>query len=270
MTSIRILLPLATLALAIAAGCDDNKANAGADKPATIAPSATALIAAKPAPATAKKFTIDKATSKVGFLMEAPQEKIHGIADGAMTGELNVDLMDLTKSTGLVSVDLGELILKQAKVDKDGKIGEEAKVEKQNEHARTWLEISPDAPENVRKKNSVAQFSIMSVEVTGDKDVTKMAGAERKVMLKATGDFLLHGHKTEKVAELEAVFKFDGDKPVSVTVKTVKPVAIGLAEHDVKPRDAFGKFALKTLDALAPKVAKAAPITLEYTAKIAN
>lgn len=265
MTPTRIWLPLA--ALAFAAGCDDG----GAAKPAaTIAPTATALSAAKPATMAAKKLTVDKASSKVSFLMEAPQEKIHGIADGAMTGELSIDFMDVSKSTGLVTVDIGGLVLKQAKVDKDGKIGAEDKVDKQNEHARTWLEISPDAPEDVRKKNSVVQFSIKSIEVAGEKNLTKMTGAERKVALKATGDFLLHGHKTQKVVELEATFKFDGDKPVSVMVKTAKPFAVGLAEHDVKPRDAFGKFALKTLDALSPKVAKEAMVSLEYTAKVAN
>ncbi|MFT3768810.1 MAG: hypothetical protein QM820_25475 [Minicystis sp.] len=267
MTSTRIRFPLAMIALA-AAGCADDKPEAAKGAP-TIAPTSSALAAPKPVTVEAKKLTVDKDTSKVDFLMEAPQEKIHGEVRGGTTGELSIDFMDLSKSTGLVTVDLGELVLKQAKVEKDGKIGEETKVEKQNEHARTWLEISPDAPEDVRKKNRLVQYAIKSIEVTGPKDVTKMTGPERKVMLKTTGDFLLHGHKTEKTAEVEATFKFDGDKPVSVSVKTVKPIAIGLAEHDVKPRDAFGKFALKTLDALAPKVAKEAPITFELTAKVA-
>ena len=106
--------------------------------------------------------------------------------------------------------------------------------------------------------------------MTGEKNLTKMTGAERTVALKATGEFLLHGHKAEKVAELTATFHFEGDKPVSVHVKTAKPLAIGLAEYDVKPRDAFGKFAAKTLDVLAPKVAKEALVSLEYTAKLGN
>ncbi|APR80362.1 Hypothetical protein A7982_05709 [Minicystis rosea] len=264
----RIWIPLAALAIT-AAGCNDDKAQA--EKPAaTIAPTSTALTAAKPATASAQKLTVDKATSKVDFLMEAPQEKIHGLVHGATTGELSIDFTDVSKSTGLVTIDLGELVLKQAKVEKDGKIGEETKVDKQNEHARTWLEISPDTPADMRKQNGVVQFAIKSIEVTGPKDVSKMTGPERKVLLKATGDLLLHGHKSEKTADLEATFKYDGDKPVSVLVKTVKPIAVGLAEHDVKPRDAFGKLALKTLDALAPKVAKEAPITLEFTARAGN
>ena len=175
--------------------------------------------------------------------------------------------MDLTKSTGLITVDISGIEIFQTKADKDGKFGEENKVEAQNKHARTWLEISPDTPEDKRKENSRVQFSIKSIEVTGEKNLTKITGAERKVALKVTGDFLLHGHKTEKVAELEATFKFDGDKPVSVTVKSIKPFAVNLAEHDVKPRDAFGKLALKTLESLSPKVAKEAMVSLDLTAK---
>ncbi len=84
-----------------------------------------------------------------------------------------------------------------------------------------------------------------------------------------TGDFLLHGHKAQKVTELTATFQLEGDKPVSVAIKSVKPFAVSLAEHDVKPRDAFGKLALKTLETLSPKVAKEAMVSLDVTAKLA-
>jgi hypothetical protein len=258
-------LSAAALLLPLAAGCTDNDAKP--EKGAvTIAPSATALAPAKAPTMDAKKLSIDKASSKVDFAMEAPQEKIVGHVPGSATGDLQIDFMDLTKSTGLVTVDLSGMEVYQAKADKDGKFGAETKVDKQNEHARTWLEISPDAPADKRAENSKVQFSIKSIEATGEKDLTKLTGAERKVALKVTGDFLLHQHKVEKVLDVEATFKMDGDKPVSVELKTVKPFAVGLAEHDVKPRDAFGKFALKTLDVLAPKVAKDASVSLDVTA----
>jgi hypothetical protein len=251
---------------ALGAGCD------GDDKPAVqLAPTSSALAAPPPkaAATNAAKLVIDKDSSKVDFLMEAPKEKIHGKVAGGTTGELQVDFMDLTKSTGLVNVDLGKLELYQAVVDDKGAIGAEKKEDKQNEHARNWLEIGKDTPEDKRKQFVTVQFAIKSILVDGEKDLTKMTGAERKVMLKATGDFLLHGHKTEKTAELEATFAFEGDKPVSVHVKTVKPMAVGLAENDVKPRDAIGKLLAKGLEELAPKVAREAPITLDFTAKVA-
>jgi hypothetical protein len=94
-----------------------------------------------------------------------------------------------------------------------------------------------------------------------------MTGATRTVTFKAKGDFLLHGRKAEKTADLEATFTYDGDKIASVAIKSTKPFSIGLAEHDVKPRESFGKLAQKTLELLAPKVAKEALVSIEVTAR---
>jgi hypothetical protein len=248
------------------AGCDDKPA-----APAVvIAPTATAIVAPKPAAMGAVKLAIQKAPSKTDFMMEAPKEHIHGKVADSTTGDLNVDPNDLTKSTGLIDIDISGIEIFQAvAAGADGKFPEETKSDKQNIHARTWLEISDDAPADKRAANAKVQFSIKSIEVTGEKSLAKMTGPERKVMLTAKGDFLLHGHKAEKTAELEATFKVEGEKIVSVSVKTVKPIAVDLAEFDVKPRDAFGRFAAKGLDVLAPKVNKEALVSVEFTAKAA-
>lgn len=252
------------LLLAIAGGsitgCDDKPA-------APLAPTASALAPTKPATAEAKKLSIDKASSKIEFMMDAPQEKIRGRVSSAMEGEIQVDPADLSKTTGLLTVDISGLEIFQTVADESGKFGEEKKQPTQNEHARTWLEISNDAPDDVRKKNSRVEFAIRSIEEVSQKDITKMTGPTRKVTIKAKGDFLLHGRKTEKVAELEATFTYEGDKLASVAVKSVKPFGVGLAEHDVKPRESFGKLAQKTLEILAPKVAKEAMVSVEFTTK---
>jgi hypothetical protein len=203
-------------------------------------------------------------------MMDAPQEKIRGRVSGATEGEIQVDPSDLTKTTGLLTVDISGLEIFQTVADDSGKFGEEKKHATQNEHARTWLEISNDAPEDVRKQNSRVEFAIRSIDEVTPKDITKETGATRKATLKAKGDFLLHGRKAEKVAELEATFTYDGDKLASVAIKSVKPFAIGLAEHDVKPRESFGKLAQKTLELLAPKVAKEAMVSVEITARPAE
>ncbi len=253
-------------ALVGASGCDDKPAGPAV----VIAPTATALAPVKPAAMGAVKLAIQKAPSKTDFMMEAPKEHIHGKVADSTTGELNVDPNDLTKSTGLITIDISGLeILQAVAAGADGKFPEETKSEQQNKHARTWLEISDDAPADKRAENAKVQFSIKSIEVAGEKSLAKMTGAERKVMLTAKGDFLLHGHKTEKTAQLEATFKVDGEKIVSVAVKSVKPIAVDLAEFDVKPRDAFGRFAAKGLDVLAPKVNKEAMVSVEFTAKAA-
>lgn len=255
-------LPLCALAIVggAALGCDDTPA-------APLAPTASALAPAKPATAGAKKLLIDKASSQIDFMMEAPEEKIRGRVAGATEGEVNIDPTDLTKTTGLLVMDLSGIELYQVTVDAKGKTSQEAKSEAQNKHARAWLEISDDVPEDLRKKNVRVEYSIKSVEsAQPGKDVTALLGADRKVTLKAKGELLLHGRKVDKTAELEATFHYEGDKLASVTVKTVKPFPVGLAEHDVRPREGFGKLAQKTLEIMAPKVAKDAEVSIVVTA----
>lgn len=256
-------LLVAALGGAALAGCDNTPT-------APLAPSATALAPTKPATATAKKFNVDKASSKIEFIMEAPQEKIRGRVPASLDGDIQVDPSDLTKTTGLLHVDISGIELFQTKADEAGKFGEETKSDLQNTHARTWLEISDDAPADAKKANSMVEFAIRSIESVSEKDVTKMTGPTRKVTVTAKGDILLHGRKAEKTVELEATFTFEGDKPVSVAVKTAKPFGVGLAEHDVRPRDKFGSLAQKTLEVLAPKVAKDAQISIDFNAKLSD
>jgi hypothetical protein len=248
-----------------AIGCDESKTSAP-----TIAPTSSALAAPKPAAMGSMKFVLDKASSKVDFMMDAPQEKIRGRVPNATEGELSVNLDDITKSTGLITADISGIEVYQTKADDKGKFGEETKSDLQNEHVRNWLQISPNADlkEADRLKNTKVQFSITSIETTGEKNITKLAGAERKVTFTVKGDFLLHQHKGQKSAEIEATFKFDGDKPVSLAFKTIKPFPVNVAEYEVQPRDAVGKIALKGLEALAPKVAKEAQVSFDFTAKL--
>ena len=258
----RAVVALVAVVASLGAGCDDPPAQ-------PLAPTASALAPAAKA-ATAQKFTVDPATSQVTFLMDAPEEKIRGVVSKSTTGALEIDPRDLTKTTGVVFVDISGLELFQTKTGEDGKPGTEEKVALQNEHARAWLEIGKDAPEPERAKNARVEFAIRTIEKVSQKDVTAVQGAERKVTLTATGEVLLHQRKSTKTVDLEATFTFDGDTPKSVRVKTVKPFAVGLAEHDVRPREAFGKLAQKTLDVLAPKVAKEAPIELDFTANLGS
>jgi hypothetical protein len=250
------------LAIGLAAfGCD-NKSNKN------LAPTASALASAEKPSETARELAIETSGSKVTFLMHAPIEQITGEADDAVSGQVFVDLMNLKKTTALIKVDLDKLVLYQQKREDDkSEFGERKKNDLQNHHARAWLEISDDAPAAEREKNRWAEYKIDKVLEVSNPDVTKLTGADRKVTATVEGDFRLHQRKTRKTAKIEATFKFDGDNLSSVTIKTVEPLAIGLEEHDVKPRELFGKLAQKTLSDLGQKVAKDAPVTIELTAK---
>lgn len=257
-TSTTLSVLLVSLAIA---GCD-KKSNA------TAAPSATAL-SAPTAAAGSTPVAIETAGSKLSFLMNAPIEKIHGEANDSIKGDIFVVVNDVSKTTGLIKADLDKLVLfQQKRADEKGEFSEKTKSDKQNEHARNWLEIGSDAPADVREKNRWAEFAITKLENASATDLSKMTGPERKITATAVGDFRLHGRKAAKSAKIEATFKFDGDKLTAVTVKSLEPLNVGLDEFDVRPREAFGKLAQGTLDTLGSKVAKEAPILIELTAKV--
>ncbi|MFW5740719.1 MAG: hypothetical protein ACOC1F_10190 [Myxococcota bacterium] len=260
----RLTLVAVVMMGAVALGCEEESTAKGA-------PAAASLEPAKPASVEAAKFVVDAPSSKVQFAMDAPLEKIYGRAPGAMTGELFVDLNDVTKSSGLVKVDLLELALYQQTREKEGEeFGKEIKDDTQNEHARAWLEIGDDAPKEKREQNRTVEFKINQIETSGPKSFAAMKGDERTMRVKVTGDFRLHGHKTTKTADMDVTVKYEDGKPVSAHFKTVKPFAVGLEDHDVRPREAFGKLAKKTLEAVAPKVASEANVELDFTAKPAS
>jgi len=215
---------------------------------------------------TRRTFSIDRASSNVDFLMEAPLENIHGVAPRSMEGDLYVELADITASRGLIKIDVDTMELFQRRREaEDGDFGEEVKDDTQNEHARTWFQISEDAPAGVREANRWAQFNVTSISDASATNVLEMEGAQRTITATIAGDFHLHGHTAQKSAEVELVFVFDGDEPRTMQVRTLSAVDVGLEEHDIRPRSAFGTLAQATLGTLGQKVAEAAPITFELT-----
>ena len=256
------------LALLVVASC---LASACGGEPVPLAPQAEKLTIEAPKSRGAQRYVIDATGGKLGFDMEAPIEKIRGrVPESAVSGEIFVDPTDLGKTTGLVHVDIRELELFQRRATAEGEaFGEETRSDRQNEHARVWLEISPDTPEDVLKKNTLVEFSLREVKDASANDLSKLTGPERKVTFTATGEFLLHQRKASKSVKLEATFAWAGDAPTAVTVRTLEPLEIGLDEYEVRPRAGFSKLAAETLQTLSPKVAKAAQVRFEFTARLA-
>lgn len=223
------------------------------------APTASALASAQPASAGAVQLSVVAASSKASWVMDAPFEKIFGELPAALSGELFVDPSDVTQSTGLLEADLTKLDLFQQRRkdenDEKSEFGERTRSDKQNEHARGWLELEKD------KAFAKSQFSIKKLE-TETADVTKLSGPERKITGTLTGELLLHGRKAERKLKFEATFTFAGGKLTKLVVKTTEPLDVNLEQFDVRPHDVAGK----TLLELAPKVARSAPVLLEFSA----
>ena len=250
--------------LASAVGCDDKKAT-------QLAPAASSLATTAPPPAAmTMKFVIDPA-SKTTLELDAPKENIKASTTAA-DGSLDIDLMNVINSRGEVKVDLSTI--------KTTTFPDAAKNDSQTTHARTWLEVgdgeSGKLDDATKATNRWAVYAIRSVDSASAPDVTKVAAAPengedvRTVTMTTKGEILIHGHKVDRDADLEVKFHYptggDAAKPTAITVKTRKPFRIVLAEHDVKPRDGFGKIAKGSFNLLGTKVADNADISLDFRA----
>jgi hypothetical protein len=250
--------------LVMVTGCDDKKTS--------LAPAASSLAPSNAPPSSgALKFAIDNA-SKTSIEMEAPKEKIKATTTGG-TGSLEVDLKNLGNSRGEVKMDLSTLTTKTFDDPKQDS--------SQTTHAKTWLEVadgeSGKLDDAVKAANKYAVYAIRAVENPSASDITKVAAVKeegddvRTVTMRTKGELLVHGHKVDRESEVEAKFHYpvggDAMKPTWVGIKTKTPFHVVLAEHDVKPRDGFGKIAKGSFNLLGTKVADNAEITLDLRAK---
>ena len=143
--------------------------------------------------------------------MRAPLENIHGVAADSMEGTLQLDLSDLSQSTGLVKTDLLKLEIFQRKREAANEdFGEETKNPTQNEHMRDWLQIGDDAPEDARERFRWVEFRIARVSDVSNANVMEMEGAERTVQLTAHGELRLHGRTPREVRPPRARLRLRG------------------------------------------------------------
>ncbi len=239
------------------------------EEPVAIAPVASALAPSVSAPsAKVAKFTIDP-KGKTSISMPAPKEHIKAGTE-ASAGSVDVDLVNLANTRGEVKIDLTTLATRTFGNEDDAS---------QTKHALNWLEVGDVATPDVKEANRWIVFAIRSIDNASATDVSKVApvseGGEdvRVVTLTAKGDLLLHGHKVEnREAKLEARLHYPAgaaanSTPSLIELKSKEPLRVTLAEHDVKPRDTFGKLASGTLTLLGTKVANTADVSIDLRAK---
>ncbi len=255
-----------TLVALAAIGC--GKKDEANDSP-PLAASASSLAASKPPPtAMVVKYTI-AADGKTHIDGPAPAEHLKG--DTSVSGgSLDVDLMNLANTRGEVKIDVSSL--------KTRTFDSEAQDTKQTKDAAGWLEVGDAVTPEVREANKWAVYSIRSIDGLSAPDLTKVAATKdkdgsdlRTVTLTAHGEFLLHGHKVDKDAALQAAFHYPAgaapdSHPTSIDITTKSPFKITVAEHDVKPRDNFGKIAKRAFSLLGTKVADVLDVTFELRA----
>ena len=240
------------------------------DTAVALADSASALTAAPPPPsAVVVHYDVDPA-SKTTIDMPGVKEHIKADTDAA-AGKLDVDLMHLSNTRGEVKVDLTTLKTHTFNDDHD---------QDQTNHARNWLQVGEASSADEKAANRYAVFAIQSIDNLSAPDVTKVAPTKegnddvRTITATVHGEFLVHGHKAKKDVPIEAVFHWPtgakaDSSPTRIDIKSTAPLKVTLKEHDVHPRDNFGKLASWTTN-LVSKVAETADISLDLHANLSQ
>lgn len=262
-------VPGLLVAAAVLAGAGCGKK----DGPGDLAPAASALAPSKAEPAAGAVWHYvvdDKSTTHVD--MPGVKEHIQGDTTAAR-GSLDVSPKDLTKSRGVVRVDLASFATHTFGNGDDAT---------QTEHARTWLEVVVGGKANDAMR--WAEFAIrgidgvrcMGIDSTPATDLATVPpvkdGADdvRTVSMTVHGDVLVHGHTVPKDVAVDVAFHYPPGAPADtpparVEIKSRQPMRLVLKDLDVRPRDPAGQL-LDWTAKLVSKVAETADVTVDVVA----
>ena len=230
--------------------------------------------------------------SAVRVTLHTREAKVAGEIRG-ITGQLDVDLLDLARTRGTVRVDVASILVTVADEPWPSR---EATTE-----ARNWLDLGASKPEVERELNRWAEFVIAEIREPSARaahegrrakrrplppptsqtaqqpaaaaaDGGPPAGGEiREVTFEARGALSLHKYRVERTVLMRARFHYSGpaaagSKPSRIVFETRKPLTLSLAAYDIKPRDGAGTFVSRDLRLLGTKVARDARTTLTLIA----
>ena len=167
--------------------------------------------------------------SVIRFELPSKRGALHG-SISRVSGQLGIDLSDLTRTRGSIRADLGSLEI-HAATSADG--GDAAVLER----ARAALELPVDGG----AKSAFASFELRSVEDVAPTQIEpapeRDAGVpfNRRARFSALGDLLLHGFRVGRRAPLEAEFGFAGSRevPETVLIRSRAPFVVSLETHAV-------------------------------------
>jgi hypothetical protein len=192
-------------------------------------------------------------------------------------GELDVDLLDLEKTRGTISIDVASIEM----IDE----GDGGRNDESTQRAQNWLDVGASRPEAERERLRWATFTLSEIsdlsavsahagkreanvaEPSMPGDDGGVAGERRGVTFTAKGSLVLHGVRVELTAPMRAVFAFVGKAsaegvPESVRIESRRPLSISLGTHDIEPRDARGVFQAQETKLLGRQVGKDARVGL--------
>jgi hypothetical protein len=218
-----------------------------------------------------RAFSVER-SSRTSVVMAAPRETFRAVTS-IVEGSVYLDGANLAGSRATFEVDLASLTSES--------FPEPAKNKAQTRHAQDWLEVIPSESNSLDAlaihARRYATFTVRAIphvsastlaeavfEPSGDARV-------RVIRLVAKGELSIHGCKVERDANVEVRAHYEDkaplDQPSWLEIRTVEPVRVVLAEHEIKPRDAFGKLVKSAGHLWGTRVAEEAEIHLALRAQ---
>lgn len=193
-----------------------------------------------------------EANGRVSFLIDAPLEKIKG--HWARTGgQLRVDPTRLEQTRGEVTMDLSTL---QVTTFTDA-----SQNDTQAHHARNWLEIGGEVPEQTRHRFRVATFRIERV-VSAEPPAFAQGVLQSNALVEGT--MTLHGVESTHQVAVQVVAEGDPRAPRSLRIASRQPIRLSLKHHDVKPRDLTGRFLAGALEQVGQKISDTVQVSFDF------
>jgi hypothetical protein len=176
-------------------------------------------------------------------------------------GDLDVDLDDLSHTTGSVAFDLRELVITRSGDETD---------EANTARALAWLELGHGVSVEKRDLAANANFLISSLDAghliaapNGDR---RLRRRELESHWTVRGELSLHGVRAPVTAEVNLTLVPGPDPaaaPAELVIRSRRPLVVSLNTHDIRPRDERGVPVAKELALLGDNVGTEAKVSFE-------
>lgn len=246
---------VAALALGLVAGC--RKQPKPADRTEPWLASAHASASASPL---LRRLPYRLAKSRVEFEVPGKVATPRG-RFGPARGELELDLDDLSHTTGSIALDLTTVELLDGAGEPSGE---------NTARALDWLELGAGTPADAHASLRDVTFRVGSLDagrlVTAPAEARLPKRRELESTWDVRGELSLHGVRAPQTAEVALTLVPGSDPagpPAELLIRSRRPLVVVLGTHDIRPRDARGVLVAKDQAVLGDHVGREARVSFE-------
>lgn len=182
-----------------------------------------------------------------------------------LDGRIDLDPRDLSRTKASLDFDLTSLAVDAGSLPQEAELaGGDPRV-----LALQWLELGSDVPAERREQFAKARFELSAVEdASGPLDLEASKSGAR-TSATAVGSLLLHGFRApvRTRVQLQVHPPAEPGAPRRLTIRSLDPVVLSLAAHDIQARSAAGVNDAALTARLSDVVGKNARVEFDLSAE---